>query len=207
MAIGISSIQPAATTPAVSSQVSVEEASQRRQLLQAAQSVNDSGVLGQNQLARWTTIRKEMRNHGYQSYFDDEVLAASPLKLIQLLYGATLDSIAAARRHIRNRDIRARARAINRAIRIISELSQSLNHEADEVLSRNLAGLYGYVARLLVEANAQQIDAPLAEAEALLSTLAEAWKTCTPISESGFLHVDLRQSEASHVATPLGGHQ
>ena len=50
MPIGITSIQPAATTPAVSSQVSVEEAAQRRQLLQAAQSVNDSGVLGQNQL-------------------------------------------------------------------------------------------------------------------------------------------------------------
>jgi uncharacterized FlaG/YvyC family protein len=45
------SIQPAVSiTPAVSSQVSVAEAAQRRQLLQAAQSVNDSGVLGQNQL-------------------------------------------------------------------------------------------------------------------------------------------------------------
>jgi flagellar protein FlaG len=47
----ITSLQPAATTsPAASSQVSVEEAAQRRQLLQAAQSVNESGVLGQNQL-------------------------------------------------------------------------------------------------------------------------------------------------------------
>jgi len=41
---------PAASSPADSSQVSVAEASQRRQLLQAAQSVNASGALGQNEL-------------------------------------------------------------------------------------------------------------------------------------------------------------
>ena len=36
--------------PSQVSQVSVQEAAQRRQLLQAAKSVNESGVLGQNQL-------------------------------------------------------------------------------------------------------------------------------------------------------------
>jgi uncharacterized FlaG/YvyC family protein len=46
----ITSIQPAASSSAASSQVSVAEAAQRRQLLEAAQSVNESGVLGQNQL-------------------------------------------------------------------------------------------------------------------------------------------------------------
>ena len=46
----ITSVQPVALTSATSSQVSVAEAAQRRQLLQAAQSVNQSGVLGQNQL-------------------------------------------------------------------------------------------------------------------------------------------------------------
>jgi flagellar secretion chaperone FliS len=121
-----------------------------------------------------------MRNHGYQNYFDDEVLAASPLKLIQLLYDAALDSIAAARLHLRQRDIRARTRAINKALRIVSELSACLNHEAGGSLSRNLAGLYAYVVRLLIEANTKQIEAPLAESEGLLSGLAEAWKACSP---------------------------
>jgi len=49
----ITSLQPAASSPGASSQVSrvsVQEAAQRRQLLQAAKSVNESGVLGQNQL-------------------------------------------------------------------------------------------------------------------------------------------------------------
>jgi uncharacterized FlaG/YvyC family protein len=49
----ITSLQPVASSRAAPSQVaqvSVQEAAQRRQLLQAAKSVNESGVLGQNQL-------------------------------------------------------------------------------------------------------------------------------------------------------------
>jgi uncharacterized FlaG/YvyC family protein len=49
----ITSLQPTVSLPAVSTgsaQVTVEQAAQRRQLLQAAQSVNESGALGQNQL-------------------------------------------------------------------------------------------------------------------------------------------------------------
>ena len=49
----ITSLQPAAYSPVASSQtsqVSVAEATERRQLLQAAKTVNESGVLGQNQL-------------------------------------------------------------------------------------------------------------------------------------------------------------
>ena len=121
-----------------------------------------------------------MRNHGYQSYFDNEVLAASPLKLIQLLFSAALDSIASARRHLRRGDILARVRAINKALRIVTELSRCLNHEVGGDLSRRLAEIYAYVIRLLIEANATQREAPLADAERLLSTLDEAWRACTP---------------------------
>ena len=138
-----------------------------------------------------------MRNHGYQNYFDNEVLAASPLKLIEMLYGAALDSMAAARRHIRHKDVLARTRAINKALRIVTELSRCLNHEAGGDLSRKLAGIYGYVMRLLIEAHAKQSDAPLAEAEGLMSTLAGAWKACSPAArEPEFLSNDLRQPDA-----------
>jgi flagellar secretion chaperone FliS len=124
-------------------------------------------------------------------------MAASPLRLIEMLYAAALDSIAAARRHIRRKDILARVRAINKALRIVSELSRSLNYEAGGELSRRLAGLYNYVSHLLVEANARQIETPLAEAERLMSTLAEAWKACTPhVRDPGFSSTDLLAKDA-----------
>ncbi len=133
-----------------------------------------------------------MRNHGYQSYFDNEVLAASPLKLIQLLYAAALDSIAAARCHLYRGDIRARTRSINKALRIVTELSRCLNHEVGGDLSRSLAGLYAYIIRRLIEAIATQKEAPLADAERLISTLDEAWRACTPgVREPEYSATDL----------------
>ncbi len=115
-----------------------------------------------------------------------------------MLYDAALRSIAAARRHIRPRDIRARTAAINKALGIVTELSGCLNHEAGGILSRNLAGLYGYVLRLLIEANTKQSEAPLAEAESLLSTLAEAWMACTPaVLEQGLPNRELIPQDAS----------
>lgn len=138
-----------------------------------------------------------MRNHGYQNYFDDDVLTANPLKLIQMLYDAALDSMAAARRHVRQKNISARTRSINRAIGLVTELSRCLNHEADILLCRNLAGLYGYVVRLLIEANVKQTESPLAEAEALLLPLAEAWKACTPTAVDHFRDGELLLQETS----------
>jgi flagellar secretion chaperone FliS len=121
-----------------------------------------------------------MRKHGYQNYYDNEVLAATPWKLIQLLYGGALESIASARESLRSGNIRARSQAITKAMRILTELSRCLNHEAGGELSRNLARVYGYVIRLLIEANTRQVELPLAEAERLLSALAEAWKSGAP---------------------------
>lgn len=148
-----------------------------------------------------------MRNYAYQAYFDNEVLSASPLKLIQILYDAALDSIAAARRHLRTGEIRARSRAIVKAMRILTELSRCLDHKPAEELSRNLAGLYRYIVRLLIEANTKQLEAPLVEAERLVSTLAEAWKGCASAPEErNFLSSDLapQHSPASEYSALAG---
>jgi flagellar protein FliS len=119
-----------------------------------------------------------MPNNRYQNYFEDEVLEANPLKLIELLYRGALDSIAAAKRYLRLGDIRARSRAISKAMAIVTELSLSLNHQDGGEISRNLAELYGYIEKLLIQANVEQCEPPLAEAERLLSTLLEGWIRC-----------------------------
>jgi len=126
------------------------------------------------------------QNRVYQNYFDNEVLSATPMELIGMLYDAALDAIAAARRHIRSQDIRARVRSINKGLRILTELMRCLNYQAGGDLSRSLAALYRYVMRLLVDANARQTEAPLAEAEKLLATLAAGWKACRAgVAEGG----------------------
>jgi flagellar protein FliS len=126
----------------------------------------------------------------YPTYLDEEVLNATPLKFVLLLYRAASDSIASARRYIRLGDIRARSLAISKAMRIVTELSLSLDKKVGGELSRNLAELYSYVQSLLIEANFEQSDAPLAEAERLLGTLGEAWEIC---AQSAATRVDQQE--------------
>jgi flagellar secretion chaperone FliS len=119
-----------------------------------------------------------MRTNGYKNYLEHEVLEAQPVKLVQLLYRGALDSIASARRHLREGDIRARSQSITKAMLIVTELSLSLNAEHAGDLSRRLRDLYGYVQKLLIKANFAQREPPLIEAERLLFTLHEAWTEC-----------------------------
>jgi flagellar protein FliS len=119
-----------------------------------------------------------MPNHRYQNHLEDEILTANPVHLIQLLYRGALDSITSARRYLKLGDIRARSRAISKAMAIVTELSLSLNHTTGGDVSKNLAELYAYAEKLLIQANQEQSDPPLAEAERLLSPLLQAWEIC-----------------------------
>lgn len=138
-----------------------------------------------------------MRTRGYQNYLDQEVLAASPLKLVELLYRGALDSIASARRSVRLGDIRSRSRAISKAMTIVTELSLALDHERGGELTRNLSALYAYVEKLLIRANSEQSEQPLAEAERLLSTLLEAWAHCAQSEAVPLTPPEAARAEAS----------
>jgi flagellar protein FliS len=116
-----------------------------------------------------------MANPAFNPYLEMEVLEAEPLKLVQMLYRAAIDAVAEARRHVVARNIGERSREITRAMGIVNQLMFSLDHAAGGEISRNLGGLYAYVQSRLLAANAQQIEAPLAEVEKLLTTLFEGW--------------------------------
>lgn len=138
-----------------------------------------------------------MTTNRYQTYMEDEILTADPIQLIQLLYRGALDSITAARRHLKLGDIGARSRAISKAMAIITELALSLDHKKGGDVSKNLAELYAYTEQLLIEANARQSDPPLEEAERLLSTLLEGWQSAAGEKQAG----------DSRTAKPSASHQ
>jgi flagellar protein FliS len=118
-----------------------------------------------------------MRTNAYQTYVEDEIVTADPIRLVQLLYQGAIEAVAGARVNLATCDIRGRFAAATKAIEILTELSSSLNHEQGGELSARLAALYDYMQRRVIEGNQQQIDAPFAEVEKLLGTLGEAWFT------------------------------
>jgi flagellar protein FliS len=119
-----------------------------------------------------------MRHNAYAAYVNNEILTAEPLELVIMLYRGALESIGRARACVRSRDIAGRAAAINKTLAIVGELSSALDHQRGGEISRNLAGIYNYVQRKLIDANVQQSEAPLAECEQLLSTMLDAWQGC-----------------------------
>ena len=118
------------------------------------------------------------------TYLENQVLTADPMELVRMLYQAAIDSVRDARRHLAAGDIMARSNSISRAQAIVAELNASLDHKAAGEISRNLAALYNYIRQRLMEANFQQKDAPLADAEGLLATLSDAWKQAAMKTES-----------------------
>ncbi len=107
-------------------------------------------------------------------------MGASPVRLVEMLYRAALEAVGAARRHLRDGNIRERSRSITKAWGIINELMLSLDHTQGGQISRGLVELYAYMQGRLLEANGQQIDAPLEDVEKLLTVLAEAWRLIPP---------------------------
>lgn len=120
-----------------------------------------------------------MLNNTRAQYLETEVLSADPLKLVSLLYRGAIEAIGSARAQLTSPaspvTIAERSRQITRAWEIVQELGRSLDRERGGEISAQLGDLYSYVQQRLLDGNAQQADAPLAEAESLMRTLAGAW--------------------------------
>lgn len=109
-------------------------------------------------------------------YIDNEIMNASSERLVQVLYGLAIQSLAAARKCVQTKDISGRVLHINKAFAVLVELTNGLDFEAGGEIAANYAGLYDYCQRRVVEANTKQSEPILAEIQSLLEELNEAWQ-------------------------------
>jgi flagellar protein FliS len=121
-----------------------------------------------------------MTVYGYDSYRESEILSADPLKLVEILYRAAIESISEARGYLAAGAIRERSNSISKACEILMELAVNVDRERGGDIAKNLIELYDYMQFRLIEANIQQIDKPLLEVNSLLQTLLEGWQSCVP---------------------------
>ena len=103
--------------------------------------------------------------------------AASPHKLVDMLYDGLLQAIAQARGAMARGEIALKGEQIGKAVRIIDEgLKPALNLEQGGELAANLNALYDYCSRRLTEANLRNDDAALADVARVIEPLAQGWK-------------------------------
>lgn len=106
------------------------------------------------------------------------VAAASPQKLVIMLYAGAIQAVLNARAALAREDVAGRGAAISKAISIIDEgLRPALDLQAGGEIAANLMDLYEYVANRLLYANIKADAASLDEAVHLLAELKSAWDT------------------------------
>jgi flagellar protein FliS len=116
-----------------------------------------------------------------RQYVENDLLDKSPVELIRLLYAKAIEKLQLAARHTRASDVRERNACLARVMEIVAELQGALNLEAGGELAVQLAALYDYVQRQLIEAAAEPAAvAQLEEVRVLLVNLHEGWRDCEP---------------------------
>ncbi|CUA87613.1 flagellar biosynthetic protein FliS [Pseudidiomarina woesei] len=112
---------------------------------------------------------------------ESHVLSASPHKLINMLFDGALKAIKAAKLHMEQKNVPAKAQSIAKALDIVNMgLAAALDKEKGGELAERLEQLYSYVAELLLQANLKNDVAKLDEAAELLEQIGSAWKEIQP---------------------------
>ncbi len=107
--------------------------------------------------------------------------AATPHKLIAMLFQGALLAVANAKNSMLRKDTPAKGKSISHAIAIIGEgLHASLDKNVGGELAQNLAALYDYMTMRLVAANLNNDIAALDEVTRLLTELKGAWESINP---------------------------
>lgn len=106
------------------------------------------------------------------------VVAASPHKLVVMLFEGAMAAVASGIQHMQSGDIANKGMAISKAITIIDcGLRASLDKKVGGEIALNLDALYEYMSNSLVIANLKNQTQPLEEVYQLLKGLKDSWES------------------------------
>jgi len=109
------------------------------------------------------------------------VMSASPHQLIVMLFDGALSALLRARILMKQGDIAGKGLALSKAINIIDNgLKSGLDPQQGGEMADNLAALYDYMKRRLMQANLHNDEAAIDEVVKLLENIADAWRQIGP---------------------------
>jgi flagellar protein FliS len=110
-------------------------------------------------------------------YQTQQILSASPAKLVAMLLDRAIGSLHEAVRAIEAGEIEARWRANERAIEIINHLWMTLDLEKGGEIAANLDRLYRFMLARLPEVDIHNNPGPARDVIGLLEPLRRSWHT------------------------------
>ncbi|HBZ4245475.1 flagellar protein FliS [Klebsiella aerogenes] len=122
---------------------------------------------------------------GTQAYaqvsLESSAMSASPHQLIVMLFDGALNALLRAHILMNQGDIAGKGLALSKAINIIDNgLKSGLDHQQGGEIADNLAALYDYMKRRLMQANLHNDEAAIVEVVKLLENIADAWRQIGP---------------------------
>jgi flagellar secretion chaperone FliS len=111
---------------------------------------------------------------------ETRISAASPHKLIQMLYEGAVERLSVARGALAREDMATKGIMIGKAISILSGLRDSLDRGVESELPDNLDRLYEYMQFRLLEANRENNEKAIAEVLELIKTVKSGWDDIAP---------------------------
>jgi flagellar secretion chaperone FliS len=108
-------------------------------------------------------------------YQQTQITTASPEKILLLLYDGAINNCRRALEAIDSQDVATKGVCIGKAVAIVGELMNTLNHDIGGEISQNLEQLYVFVLNELTRANIERRAQSLHDSIKVLSILREAW--------------------------------
>jgi flagellar protein FliS len=112
-----------------------------------------------------------------RGYRTTQAQTSSPLELVVLLYDGALRFLADAERALAARDLSARATAVSKTLAIVNELRNTLDLAKGGDVAAELDRLYDFVQDCLLRVTRDHDATALADAQRVLASLADAWRT------------------------------
>lgn len=109
-------------------------------------------------------------------YLTQEIMTASPAKLVSMLYDKVTLSLKEAIAAIEAGEVEARWRANARAMEILSHMWSTLDVEKGGEIGQNLESLFSFMLSRLPEVDFQNDPEPAREVIELLEPLRESWR-------------------------------
>ena len=119
-----------------------------------------------------------------QQYQENQILSASPEKILVMLYDGAIRFTRQAMQGITDGNVTLKLEGISRAMAIISEFANTLDHEIGGEIAANLDGLYSFMISELTQANLKNDIEKLNIVEGLLLELRSAWVEAIEIART-----------------------
>ncbi len=114
-------------------------------------------------------------NAYFNQYQNNQVTTASPEQLLIMLYDGAIRFVRQAEEAMAAKERVRKLESISKAIGIVSELSNTLDHQVGGEIAENLDALYHFMVRELTQANLGNDAKKLQVVEDLLCGLRETW--------------------------------